>query len=101
MYWRDHCPPHLHAIYQGYEALIAIETGEVIGGRLPPRALRLVREWIELRRGALMEIGNADGNVYHLSESPDRMKKNDRTCENRKSGKAGRISPAPAFFRRH
>jgi hypothetical protein len=55
MYWRDHSPPHLHAFYQGYEALIAIETGEVIGGRLPPRALRLVREWIELRRVALME----------------------------------------------
>jgi len=32
MYWRDHSPPHLHAIYQGFEALVAIETGAVIGG---------------------------------------------------------------------
>jgi hypothetical protein len=55
MYWRDHNPPHLHALYQGFEALIAIETGAVIGGRLPTRALRLVREWVELRRPALME----------------------------------------------
>jgi hypothetical protein len=46
MYWRDHSPPHFHAIYQGFEALIAIDSGEVIGGRLPPRALRIVREWL-------------------------------------------------------
>jgi len=77
MYWRDHSPPHLHAFYQGYEALIAIDTGDVIGGRLPPRALRLVREWVELRRVALWKIGNGAGNVYHLSGFPDRMKRND------------------------
>jgi hypothetical protein len=46
MYWREHGPPHIHAIYQGFEALVAIETGEVIGGRLPPRAVRIVRDWV-------------------------------------------------------
>jgi len=44
MYWRDHPPAHIHVFYGGPEALIAIETGEVIGGHLPPAALRLVRE---------------------------------------------------------
>jgi hypothetical protein len=29
MYWRDHGPPHLHAFYQGFEALIAIESGRL------------------------------------------------------------------------
>ena len=53
MYWREHPPPHLHAYYQGFEALIALETGKVIGGGLPPGALRLVRGWIEQRRGEL------------------------------------------------
>ncbi|HWA21231.1 MAG TPA: DUF4160 domain-containing protein [Caulobacterales bacterium] len=53
MYWRDHPPPHIHAFYGGAEALIAIESGEVIGGRLPPAALRLVRAWIEDRRDLL------------------------------------------------
>jgi hypothetical protein len=42
-----------HAIYQGFEALIAIDTGEVIGGRLPPRALRIVREWLLHRKPEL------------------------------------------------
>jgi len=55
MYWRDHGPPHFHAYYQGYEALVAIETGEVIGGRLPPGALRIVREWTSRRRLPLMK----------------------------------------------
>lgn len=55
MHWRDHAPPHVHAIYQGYEALVAIESGEVIGGRLPPNAVRMVREWVLLRRSELME----------------------------------------------
>jgi hypothetical protein len=53
MYWRDHAPPHLHAIYRGYEALIAIESGEVIGGHLPPNALRIVQQWVRLRHDEL------------------------------------------------
>jgi hypothetical protein len=36
---------HIHAMYQGFEALIAIESGKVIGGKLPPNALRMVRKW--------------------------------------------------------
>jgi hypothetical protein len=55
MYWRDHAPPHLHAIYQGFEALIAIENGEVIGGQLPPNALRIVQQWVSLRKSELMQ----------------------------------------------
>lgn len=43
MYWRDHAPPHVHAFYQGYEALVAIETGDIIRGRLPPGAATLMR----------------------------------------------------------
>jgi Domain of unknown function (DUF4160) len=32
MYFRDHPPPHFHAIYGEHEAFVAIETGEVIEG---------------------------------------------------------------------
>ena len=39
MYLRDHPPPHFHAVYQGHEAFVAIESGEVIDGRLPPTAV--------------------------------------------------------------
>jgi len=45
MYFADHPPPHFHALYAEFEALIAIGTFEVIRGELPPRALALVLEW--------------------------------------------------------
>jgi hypothetical protein len=54
MYWRDHPPAHIHAYYQGFEGLIAIEDGELIGGRLPPVALKIIRGWIEERRQELL-----------------------------------------------
>ena len=53
MYFGDHPPPHFHALYAGEEALIVIETGEVYAGSLPTRALRLVREWLELHRSEM------------------------------------------------
>jgi hypothetical protein len=55
MYYRDHNPPHVHVIYQGYEALIAIEDGRILRGKLPPTVLLIVRPWARLRRDALFE----------------------------------------------
>ena len=54
MYWREHLPPHLHAYYQGFEALFSLEDGQIIGWQFPARATRLVAEWIERRRPELM-----------------------------------------------
>jgi hypothetical protein len=48
MYYRDHAPPHFHAIYGEHEATIVIAELDVLGGFLPTRALRLVREWAAL-----------------------------------------------------
>lgn len=55
MYWTEHPPPHVHAFYAGSEALFAIDTGEVIGGRLPPKVEKLVREWVLARRSDLLD----------------------------------------------
>jgi len=55
MYYRDHAPPHFHAIYGGDEAFISIETGEILAGHLPKTALNLVREWVVARRSELKE----------------------------------------------
>jgi len=54
MFYRDHAPPHFHAVYGEYEAIIEIEGGAV-SGRLPRRALELVREWTALHRDELLE----------------------------------------------
>lgn len=55
MYYAEHGVPHLHAIYAGQDASIAIDSLEILAGSLPDRALRLVREWAELHRAELAE----------------------------------------------
>lgn len=35
----EHNPPHIHAIYGEYAAAIEIETGEIIEGNMPGKAL--------------------------------------------------------------
>jgi hypothetical protein len=50
MFWADHPPPHFHAVFGEFEALIAIETTVIIEGALPLGARSLVRQWVELHR---------------------------------------------------
>lgn len=54
MYWSDHNPPHFHALYAEHEALIDIETLEVLRGSLPKRALAMVREWTQEHQTELL-----------------------------------------------
>jgi hypothetical protein len=54
MYYRDHAPPHFHAVYGEFEVTMEIETGKVTGA-FPKRALAHVREWRELHRDELLE----------------------------------------------
>ena len=54
MFYRDHNPPHFHAVYGDYEALIDIQKNEIISGTLPPRVLGLVVEWTALHQYELM-----------------------------------------------
>ncbi len=53
MFFSDHAPAHFHAEYAEHEALVAIETLEVIRGELPRRALALVLEWAAVHRDEL------------------------------------------------
>jgi Domain of unknown function (DUF4160) len=53
MYFRDHSPPHFHAIYGEFEAEIEIGSAEITDGRLPRKARGLVREWTDAHRDEL------------------------------------------------
>lgn len=53
MYFMDHSPPHFHAVYDEYEALVAIDTLAVLRGELPRRAMALVLEWAAIHRDEL------------------------------------------------
>ena len=55
MYFADHVPPHFHAIYAEFEAVIAIETLTLLHGELPRRAASLVFEWAQEHRAELWE----------------------------------------------
>lgn len=52
-YFDDHAPPHFHVFYGEHEAQVAIESLEIIAGRLPTRAHALVAEWALARRAEL------------------------------------------------
>lgn len=55
MYYRDHAPPHFHAIYGEHEAVIEIATTKIMDGSLPRRALKMVVEWTKEHRAELEE----------------------------------------------
>ncbi len=55
MYWKDHGPPHFHALYAEHEALIHIQELRVLRGSLPRRAMALVLEWAAEHRDELAE----------------------------------------------
>ena len=54
----EHNPPHFHAIYGEYTGSIDIKTGELMEGDLPDRALKLIKEWLDIHRDELLEIWN-------------------------------------------
>jgi Domain of unknown function (DUF4160) len=58
MFYNDHEPMHFHAIYGDFEALIEIETGRILQGSLPSRALNHVVEWHGIHREELVENWN-------------------------------------------
>ena len=55
MYYRDHAPPHFHAIYGEHEAVIGIAAGDTLEGKLPRRAARMVAVWWAAHEHELME----------------------------------------------
>ena len=52
----EHNPPHIHALYGEDMAAIDIQTGEVLEGHLPPKALAMVREWAAIHKGDLLHM---------------------------------------------
>ena len=54
MYFKDHNPPHFHAIYNEYDIEIEITNLTVLEGKLPARILGLVMEWAEMHKEELI-----------------------------------------------
>ena len=55
MYYDEHDPPHIHVEYHGKKALLDF-YGNILRGDLGSRtALRLAREWVDIRQVELIE----------------------------------------------
>ena len=68
MYYDEHNPPHIHVEYQGNKALLDFR-GNILRGDLKSRtALRLVRDWIDLRNDEIIED-------WELSRKGEEIKK--------------------------
>jgi hypothetical protein len=51
---KKHHRPHIHANFAEYDAVIAIDDGEIIKGKLPKNKMKLVQAWIEIHQEELM-----------------------------------------------
>ncbi len=54
MFYNDHNPPHFHAEYGEFKAIITIDKG-IVEGKMPKIALKLIFDWLDLHRDELME----------------------------------------------
>lgn len=53
MFYREHGPPHFHAVYGTQRGVVDLQSGTVTGD-LPPRAVKLILEWFGLHREELL-----------------------------------------------
>ncbi|MEQ8210643.1 MAG: DUF4160 domain-containing protein [Lacipirellulaceae bacterium] len=55
MFYNDHTPPHFHAEYGGDSILVDLNNLQVIAGKLPTRATKLVLEWASEHQSELQQ----------------------------------------------
>ena len=55
MYWDEHNPPHFHAEYTEFKAIISINNSTATKGFLPGRQLKLVLAWSEIHNAELLK----------------------------------------------
>ncbi|MCK6594614.1 MAG: DUF4160 domain-containing protein [Bacteriovoracaceae bacterium] len=54
MFFDEHNPPHFHAQYAEFHAIILINENCVLEGYLPSRQLKLVLAWAEIHKDELL-----------------------------------------------
>jgi len=70
MFYGEHAPPHFHAEYAEYKAMVDIHALIIIGGHLPPRVLGMVIEWASQHQRELLELWDRAGNNQPLYKVP-------------------------------
>ena len=68
MYFKEHNPPHFHALYNGSDGIFFINPLKYTKGELPPRIVGLVIEWATIHKNELLD------NWKYLKENKDYKK---------------------------
>jgi predicted alternative tryptophan synthase beta-subunit len=55
---KEHNPPHIHAIYGDYNAVMDIQTLKILEGDLPGKGAAMLKEWAALYQAELLDIWN-------------------------------------------
>lgn len=55
MFFDEHNPPHFHANFAEFNAIILINENCVYDGHLPSRQLKLVLAWAEIHKAELIK----------------------------------------------
>lgn len=63
---KEHNPPHIHAFYQGYDAIFSIINGELVEGEFPNKQRKFVEAWIEIHKESLL----VDWEIAQKGERP-------------------------------
>ena len=53
--YREHQPPHFHAVDGGEEVVVSIKEIEVIEGSIPSKQLKMLLGWAAFHQDELME----------------------------------------------
>lgn len=59
LYYKDHNPPHFHAIIAENDALIEIKSLVILQGKLPKNKEKIILTWAKENQKTLMGIWNS------------------------------------------
>jgi hypothetical protein len=69
MFYNDHAPPHLHAVYGEFELVVGISPIRILRGEAPNRVRSMVVEWTGLHQKELL----ADWDRCRTGKPPTRI----------------------------
>lgn len=52
----EHSPPHIHAVYNECVGVFDLKSQKMLEGDLPPKALKMVQEWVAMHQIELEKI---------------------------------------------
>lgn len=60
---KEHNPPHIHAVTADFVAPFLISTGEIMEGEFPPKAKKMVKEFILKYQSQLEEMWRTENYI--------------------------------------